>query len=149
MRGEKISKKTTEFEFMCLLKVYSDNNSFRSFENSTKIPVYNSYDKGESNEKNQVRTDYKITFDVSEKEWDDFEGQVKDTIVFLTKYFDELEKLLKTHDITTAYLDFPLYSRLYGDIVNQNDHLPKELIQLAGKLSLGIEMSIYTKDAFD
>src|SRR5690606_28313324 len=114
-----------------------------------KIPVYSSYDKGESKGRSQIMTDYKISFDVSEKEWDDFEGQVEDTIIFLTKYFDDLEQLIKTHNITTAYLDFPIYSRLYGNIVNQNDHLPKELIQLAGKLSLGIEMAIYSKDAFD
>ena len=141
--------KTTLLKKMCVLKVYSDTDSFKSFEKTTKIPVYSSYDKGESKGKSQVRTDYKISFDVSEKEWDDFEGQVEDTIFFLTQHFDELEKFFKTHSITTAYLDFPLYSRLYGDIVNQNDHLPKELIQLAGKLSLGIEMAIYSKDAFD
>jgi hypothetical protein len=134
---------------MCVLKIYSDTDSFKSFEKTTKIPRYSSYDKGESKGRNQVRTDYKISFDVSEKEWDDFEGQVEDSIIFLTKHFDDLEQLFKTHTITTAYLDFPLYSRLYGDIVNQNDHLPKELIQLAGKLSLGIEMAIYSKDAFD
>ncbi|MEP7197899.1 MAG: hypothetical protein ABI851_15380 [Saprospiraceae bacterium] len=132
-----------------MLKVYSENYSFKSFEKTTKIPVYNRYDKGESNGKSQVRTDYKISFDVSEKEWDDFEGQVEDTIFFLTKHFDDLVQLFKTHSVTNAYIDFPIYSRLYGDIVNQNDHLPKELIQLAGKLSLGIEMAMYSKDAFD
>ena len=64
-------------------------------------------------------------------------------------HYDDLEQLFKSHNITTAYLDFPIYSRLEGDIVNHNDHLPKELIVIAGKLSLGIEMAIYTKDAFD
>jgi hypothetical protein len=129
---------------MCLLKVYSDTDSFRLFEKTTTIPVYSLYDKQEKG-----RTDYKISFDVSDKDWDDFEGQIKDTILFLTKHYGELEALFKTHNITTAYLDFPIYSRLYGDIVNQNDYLPKELIALAGKLSLGIEMAMYTKDAFE
>lgn len=132
---------------MCFLKVYSDTDSFKLFEKTTKIPVYSLYDKDEQQKKG--RTDYKISFDVSDKDWDDFEGQIKDTILFLTKHYDELEELFKTHNITTAYLDFPIYSRLYGDIVNQNDHLPKELIVLAGKLSLGIEMAIYSKDAFE
>lgn len=129
---------------MCLLKVYSDTDSFRLFEKTTTIPVYSLYDKQEKG-----RTDYRISFDVSDKDWDDFEGQIKDTILFLTKHYGELEALFKTHNITTAYLDFPIYSRLYGDIVNQNDHLPKELIALAGKLSLGIEMAMYTRDAFE
>jgi hypothetical protein len=133
---------------MCVLKVYSDTDSFQAFEKTTKIPVYSRYDKGDGMGKNQVRNDYRISFDVSEKDWDDFDGQVEDTIKFLTKYYHDIEQLFKTHNITTAYLDFPLYSRLYGDIVNQNDHLPRDLIILAGRLSLGIEMSIYTKDAF-
>jgi hypothetical protein len=130
---------------MCNLKIYSDTNSFKSFAKTTKIPVYSVDDKGE-NKKRQ--TDYRISFDVSDKDWSDFEGQVQDCISFLAKHFEEIEQLFKTHKVTTAYLDFPIYSRLYGDIVNQNDNLPKELIVLAGKLSLGIEMAIYTKDAF-
>ena len=86
---------------------------------------------------------------MSDKDWGDFQGQVQDCIGFLTKYFEDIEQLFKTHNVTTAYLDFPIYSRLYGDIVNQNDHLSSELIVLAGKLSLGIEMAMYTKDAFE
>ena len=131
---------------MCNLKIYSDTNSFKSFAKTTRIPVYSVHDKGEN--KNR-QTDNRISFDISDKDWDDFEGQVQDCIGFLTKYFEDMQQLFKTHNVTTAYLDFPLYSRLYGDIVNQNDHLPKELIQLAGKLSLGIEMAFYSKNAFD
>lgn len=117
----------------------------------TRIPVFSIYDKGEKtgNKKRNIRTNYRISFDVSDKDWDDLDGQIEDTILFLMKHYDELEQLTKTHNISTAYLDFPLYSRLNGDIVNQNDHLPKELIAIAGKLSLGIEMSIYSRDAFD
>jgi hypothetical protein len=133
---------------MCVLRVYSDKDSFKSFEKTTKIPVYGSYEKGELNVRRQVMTDYKILFDVSEKEWDDFQGQVKDTIFFLKQHFDELDKLFQTHSITHAYLDFPLYTRLNEGNLIQIDHLPRELIQLAGKLSLGIDMAIYSKDAF-
>jgi len=134
---------------MCVLKVHSDTDSFKSFEKKTNIPSVKSSEKGELCGINKVRTDYKISFSVSDKEWDDFEGQVEDTIIFLRKHFDELEQLFKTHSVTSAYLDFPLYSRLDRNIANQNDHLPKELVQLAGNLSLGIEMAIYRKDAFD
>lgn len=133
---------------MCFLKVYSDKDSFEAFEKKTKIPVYSRYEKGDVFGKNKVKTDFTISFDVSEKEWDDLEGQVQDAIKFLTTYYEEIEQLLSTHTITDAFLDFPIYSRLYGDIVNQNDHLPRELIILAGRLSLGIEMAIYSQDAF-
>ncbi|MFD2162478.1 hypothetical protein ACFSJU_08735 [Paradesertivirga mongoliensis] len=134
---------------MCVLKVYSDTDSFKSFEKMTKVPVYSCYDKGDIQGKSRITTDYKISFDVSDKDWEDLDGQIEDTILFLTKHYDDIEQLFKTHNITTAYLDFPIYSRLEGDIVNQNDHLPKELIVIAGKLSLGIEMAIYSKDAFE
>ncbi|SFH51581.1 hypothetical protein [Pedobacter insulae] len=136
---------------MCLLKVYSVTNSFKSFEKITKIPVYSTSEKGEQlgNESNNIRIDHKISFDVSEKDWDDFDGQVEDAIIFLAKHFDNLEQLFKTHNVTKAYLDFPIYSRLNTEIVNQNNNLPKELIVIAGKLNLGIEMAIYSIDAFD
>jgi hypothetical protein len=67
----------------------------------------------------------------------------------LDKYFVELQNFLAKPNINSAALDFPIYSRLNEDIVNQNDQLPKELIILAGKLSLGIEISIYSKDVFE
>ena len=136
---------------MCVLKIYSDNNSFKSFATTTNIPVYSTYEKGDyrNETKKIIREDYRISFDVSDREWDDLKGQIEDTISFLEKHFEELSILLTTGNISDAYLDFPIYSQLDENIVNQNEHLPKELIVLAGKLSLGIEMGIYCKDAFD
>jgi hypothetical protein len=136
---------------MCVLKVYSDFESFKTFAESTKIPVYSIYEKGDYKNKSKkiIYTNYRISFDVSEKEWDNLVGQIDDAIVFLEKNFDYLQELITTHNISEAYLDFPLYSRLDDNIVNQNDHIPSKLISLAGKLSLGIEMSIYSRNAFD
>jgi hypothetical protein len=135
---------------MCVLKIYSDTDSFKLLAEKTVLPVYSVYEKGDlkiASEK-QTYTDYRISFDVSGKEWDDFDGQVKDAILFLEKYFDALNVMMQSHNISDAYLNFPIYSRLDDTIVNQNDHLPVKLIMLAGKLSLGIEMAIYSKNAF-
>ena len=136
---------------MCILKVYSDTESFAAFAEKTNIPVFSKYEKGDIKNKasNLKRDDYRISFDVSDKDWDKSTDQIKDAIYFLDRYFDELQSLLLNPNISSAYLDFPIYSRLDENIVNQNDKLPKELIILAGKLSLGIEMSIYSRDAFD
>jgi hypothetical protein len=136
---------------MCVLKVYSDNNSFKSFATTSNIPVYSTYEKGDYRNETMkiIREDYGISFDVSDREWDELKGQIEDAILFLETHFEELKNLLSAHDISDAYLDFPIYSRLDENIVNQNDHLPKELIVLAGKLSLGIGMAIYSKNAFD
>jgi len=133
---------------MCFLKIYSDKKSFKIFTASTSIPIFSVFDKGEFRRKSSKEPfpRNQISIDVSDKDFDEFKGQVTDAIVFLQTHFDELDLLMTTHDVTDAYLDFPLYSRLTSDIVNQNDHLPKELIVLAGKLDLGIEMAIYEQD---
>ena len=79
----------------------------------------------------------------------EFEGQVNDAILFLEKYHSQIKEFFSIHSITDAYLDFPLWSRLDENIVNQNDHIPRELVKLAGELNIGIEMSIYAQNAFD
>ncbi len=131
--------------------MYSDYDSFKEFRGKTRIPVCSIYEKGDIRRRKtgEKYTDYKISFDASKKDWDDFKGQVKDVIEFLLKYQDDLKDLMKTHRVNHACLDFPLYSRLDDKIINQNDYLPSELISLAGSLNLSIGMSIYSKEIFD
>ena len=131
---------------MCILKVYSENESFKEFAKKSKIPVHFVRDKGERKSENKTFEYNRISFVVSDLEWDDFHGQVKEAISFLTVYFEQLDEFLKNKNITSAYLDFPIYSKLNDQIVSQYNHLPKELIVLSGKLNLGIEISIYSTD---
>ena len=113
------------------------------------MPVYSCADRGErKGKKGAVFEKHRISFSVSEKEWDDIQGQIKDAISFLSRWEAELASLIASYNTIDAYLDFPLYSRLSGEIVNQNDHLPKALIVLAGRIGLGIEMAIYDKNVF-
>ncbi len=136
---------------MCILKIYSDTTSFQAYSESTDLPIISCKVKGQLRRKStgELHKAYRISISVSDKEWDDFKGQVADAIAFLARHESELSDLIESHDGTDAYLDFPLYSRLGGEIVNQNDHLPRELIVLAGRIGLGIEMAIYKKDLFD
>ena len=134
---------------MCILKVYSDTNSFKAFSKETDLPVYSCWDKGETITKKKLSTNNRVSFDVSQKEWDDFKGQVSDAIMFLEKYSAQIKRLFATHLVIDAYLDFPLWSRLDENIVNQNDHIPRELVRIAGELNIGIEMAIYSQNAFD
>ena len=136
---------------MCILKVYSETSSFKEFAKSSPIPVYSVFDKGEFRNKSETRKaiNYTISFVASDRDWDEFPEQVKDTIIFLETNGAALEALLSTHEIKGAYLDFPIYSRLNDHIVNQNDHLPSKLVSLAGKLNLGIEMSMYANELFE
>lgn len=134
---------------MCVLKVYSNTNSFKKFSNNTDIPLSSCLDKGEAITTKRICEEYRVSFDVSDREWDDFEGQVSDAISFLEKYYSQIEELFSTHSITDAYLDFPLWSRLDENNVNQNDSFPRKLIKVAGELNIGICMAIYAKNAFD
>ena len=134
---------------MCILKITSKQRSFKNFAKSTDLPIYSCYDKGEYRNETtkELYEEYRLSLDVSDKEWDDFLGQIEDSIEFLNKNYEELHNLIL--DTDDAYLDFAIYSRLDKDIVNQNDHIPKELIRLAGQLNLGIEMSVYSTNAFE
>ena len=136
---------------MCFLKIHSNNHTFKKFCETTIVPVYSVFDKDEYRNKSKTRKSdsFVVSFDVSDAEWDDFPAQVNDAIKFLTANFSELDKLISEIPDAEGYLDFPLYSRLNDEVVNQNDHLPKDLICLAGKLGLGIEMAIYSQDAFE
>ena len=136
---------------MCVLKIYSDTYSFKNFSESTKLPVYSVFDKGEYRDTKKVRkiTVNTLSLDVSEKDWGDFPSQATDAISFLSMHYDELSKLLNSINDVEACLDFPIYSRLDNRIINQNDYIPKELVALAGKLNLEIGMSQYSKEAFE
>ena len=136
---------------MCVLKVYSKKKSFGAFAVNCSIPVYSVKEAGEVRRKStgELYQEYRISFDVSGRDWDEFPGQVEDAIAFLDKHQKELVELLSTHPISEAYLDFPLWSRLYENIVNQNDHLPSRLVVACGGLGLGIEMALYSRDAFE
>ncbi|WP_392343863.1 hypothetical protein [Pseudoalteromonas prydzensis] len=134
---------------MCILKIHSETISFKKFCETTKIPVFSVTDKGELRGKTRVSETFVASFDVSDAEWDEFSQQIDDAINFLTVHFGELNQLITETPDADGYLDFPIYSRLNNDIVNQNDHFPKKLINLAGKLNFGIEMAIYSPDAFE
>jgi len=136
---------------MCVLKLFSAEKSFRAFASKCSMPVYSVKEAGETRRKStgEVREEHRISFDVSDREWDEFPAQAKEAEAFLEKYRSELTELFSTHPISSAYLDFPIWSRLSEEIVNQNDHLPAGLVATCGSLGLGIEMSQYSRDAFD
>ena len=136
---------------MCFLKIFSSTTSFKQVSALKDLPVYSLHDKGEIRKKRtgEVYKQNRVSLNVSEAEWDCFPQQVSDAVDFLTRFDDPLRKLLNSSDDIDAFLDFPIWSRLSSEIVNQNDHLPKELIKLCGSLGIGIEMALYSLDAFE
>ena len=112
------------------------------------MPVFRSREKGETRYagSSKVNERFSISFNVSTKEWDDFKGQVEDAISFLRQWEFEISQFALQYPPDLFYLDFPLYSRLDDEIICQGDYLPAELISLAGKVGLGVEMSIYSRE---
>ncbi|WP_027360593.1 hypothetical protein [Desulforegula conservatrix] len=131
---------------MCILHVTSNTDSFKEFIKSTSLPVLWSYEKGDDSSKGKrpPKDHYAFACDVSKKEWNNFSGQVSDSIAFLQNNFAELKKLIKLYRIDDIRLDFPVESQLIrNELFSQCDFLPSELIKLAGQLNMGIEISQY------
>ncbi len=125
-----------------------------SFLNETGLIPYLHYRTGEDigfrkrgKEKYETNGCY---FDLSTAEFDNFEKQKSDTISFLAKYFDKLEKVrsygLRPEDI--PIIDFAIESEMETYPV-QNDYLQPELLKLAGDLSFGIKISHYEMSYFN
>ena len=133
---------------MCILRNFSETNSFKAFAERSKLPVYSVHDATDvkNTRTNKTHGVFRISFDVSECEWDDFPGQVEDAIVFLSLHASSIRELVESHNVSDAFLDFPILSRLDGNIVNQIDRLPRELISLCARANIGIEMSQYSRD---
>jgi len=135
---------------MCFLKLFSATSSFKDYAAETELPVYAVHDAQDIRRKKTGETfgTNRISFTVSTCEWDDFEGQVRDAIAFLGQHAAEIRRLVESHPVSEAYLDFPLWSRLDGEFVNQSDLLPRELIALCAAAGIGVEMSLYARSAF-
>ena len=136
---------------MCVLKAFSSTQSFKKFAEATPVPIYSLMEKGQIKNQGAATTysEHRISFDVSDRDWDDLPGQVEDAVRFLNQWESELQTFISEFKPDEVLLDFPLYSRISEEIVNQNDYLPSELIKVAGRLGVGIGMSIYVRDAVD
>ena len=130
---------------MCELRVTSKSSSFKAFLEKSKAPVYQSHEKGDLPEVGlkSPYEDYGFSCDVSEGEWDDLSGQFEDAFNFLKKYEPEIQDLIQQYSIDDIRLDFPYECRLDEQIFMQSDYLPPNLLYIAGKLGIGIELSHY------
>ena len=77
---------------------------------------------------------------VSEAEFNEFEKQKKDVIKYLNENEEKIKAIQKLAGIESVLLDFGIEQR---DVFVQSDFFEPELIRLAGKLGLGIELSQY------
>lgn len=83
---------------------------------------------------------------VSEAGFDEFDKQTYAAIEFLKKHGNLIENIMILPGLDSGNLDFGIYRR---DVAVQCDVFPSELVKLAGRFGLGIELSQYYKDQND
>jgi hypothetical protein len=142
---------------MCVLRASSNRKTLSGFLTNARLPFYEAHDKtdlqGHGCEKGKPFGYSGFKCAVSEKDWSDLPGQIKDAILFLRRYKKDLE-LLRDNFKCDVRLDFPYESRIgtfiptHGKnkrdkVFAQFDYLPPDLIAKAGELKIGIEMSLY------
>ena len=130
---------------MCVLHVSSSTNSFAEFLRSTRLPVYQSHEKGDTanQRRESVHEDFGFSCDVSERERTDFPGQVHDAMEFLRRHDAELQRLRQSPEVHDLRLDFPIESSLSEERLFQFEYIPPELIRHASQHGIGIEISFY------
>jgi hypothetical protein len=79
---------------------------------------------------------------VSEAAWTDLPAQIRDAEAFLREHQREIERLLAFPGVEGVVLDFPI-SRFQDEPVARFHRFPQLLIELAGRLRLSLELSIY------
>ena len=77
---------------------------------------------------------------VSDGEFNCLETQIIEALSFLRKHEEEIDRLGQFPGVENICLDFAV---AYRDSFIQNESFPPELIRLAGRLGLGIELSIF------
>lgn len=78
---------------------------------------------------------------VSPRERTDYRGQVRDTVRFLNAKMKEVRRLRRFAGVDWAMLDFG--AEWHPDAALHYSHLPENLVALAAKAGLALEVSVY------
>jgi hypothetical protein len=123
----------------CVFRV-SGNFDPDDFLASSRLRPESRWNRGEQNTIGRPNKNSGFNVLVSKGEFDDFSKQVRDAIRFLKRYQDELHRLLAFSGVAGAALDFGVAQR---DQPAWFLTFPPELVELAGKSRVGLEVSLY------
>jgi hypothetical protein len=107
------------------------------------LEVDQSWRKGEKrNPRSSVLNKYSgISFYASDADMEEFNLQVRETIEWLHEFSEQITEIVSFEGIEEVTLDFGI--ALKEDNFVNSDYLPPELLQIAGRLGIGIELSHY------
>jgi len=123
----------------CVLHVSGEDFQVDAFLADSELQPYRVYHRGEVRGRSEQHFDSGLSLDVSFADGD-LKAEVADAIRFLSEHEAELQWLRNFPGVTDMRLDFGYYSR---DVAAQFDYLPPELLARAGRLGIGIELSLY------
>jgi hypothetical protein len=123
----------------CVLNVSGDDFRVDAFLADSNLRPYRVHHRGAISRRSKRFTDSGLSLDVSSADGN-LDAEVTDAISFLSTYEAELQRLRDFPGVTDMRLDFGYYCR---DVAAQFDYLPPDLLARAGKLGIGIELSLY------
>ena len=136
---------TKENQMGCVLRAAGKRFDVDKYLMKSSFPNYNIYRKGmprftsKPKEKKNETTGINIT--ISNGSFDNLYRQVKSAMRFLEKYKSEIKRLVRFEGLDGApVLDFGINKRNFP---GQFERFSAELISLAGKFGLAIELSLY------
>lgn len=123
----------------CILRISGENFKVSDFLADSSLRPYRVHHRGEISYRSHRFPHSGLSLDVSTADGD-LKTEVADAIEFLSTHEAELLRLGCYPGVTDMRLDFGYYRR---DVAAQFDYLPPDLLARAGKLGIGIELSLY------
>jgi hypothetical protein len=124
----------------CVLHVNGGDFAVDQFLASASIKPYQVHHRGEPTRpagKNYEHSGFRA--DVSAVDGE-LQTPIEDAILFLRRYETDLSRLAGMREVSDRRLDFGCFRR---EVAAQFEYLPPELLLLAGRLGIGIELSFY------
>ena len=134
---------TATIHMSCTLRAGGKDFDATAFAATTSLPVCSVYQRGQPTTLgggSQQHTTSGINIDVSEADFDDLTGQIRDALAFLHKHAEELGRLSNQVGIEGVSLDFGLSQR---DVPAQFCYFPPDLLLATGQHQIGLEVSLY------
>jgi hypothetical protein len=132
---------------MCVLHVAGKNFDLGALAESSELEPYRVHRAGEVRNPRKpggrtwTTSGFSVT--VSDAAWSDFRQQTRDACAFLDRHRSELQRLRDLGTIDDIRLDFPVYLRMGDGVLTQCELFPPELVERAGALGMGLELSLY------
>ena len=128
-----------------VLRASGSNFDVDAFTSATSLKIITSFRKGEPRTKKsrKLRSKSGLNIDVSDADFDNLKQQIDDTIRFFKEHEAELSKLRDSLGLEHMCVDFG--AEIYPPGWSWFS-FPHELLLLAGKLRIDLDLSVYPTD---